>query len=98
MAIYISGKITAPTEEERLNNLKRFADKEKELSHLGLVVFNPAKFEDKKLNWEDYIARDVVWIYENRPDIYVMRDWEESRGARTEIALGKLLGLKIIYE
>lgn len=96
--IYISGKISDETREKELANLKRFDEKEAELVELGWQVFNPGKLECKGWVWEQYLARDLAVIFKNRPILYMMKGWEESRGARLEYQVGVLLGLNIVYE
>lgn len=94
---YISGKITAPTREEEVANIKKFFDVEKQLIDRGFDVFNPARLEQEGKSWEWYLARDLKWINDHRPIIYLMEGWEDSRGARLEVAFAQLLGLSIIY-
>lgn len=94
---YLSGKITAPTREEELANLKKFYDVEHQLASRGIEVFNPAKLEQDGKSWEWYLARDLKWINDYRPTLYMMEGWQESRGARLELAFAQLLGLNIIY-
>lgn len=97
--IYISGRISAPTREEELENMGVFNRKAKELRAKGLEVFNPAELEEKEVkSWEYYLARDLKWIFENKPKMYMLKKWETSRGARLEFELAKLLSLEIEYE
>jgi len=94
---YLSGKITAPTRGEELANLKKFYELESELASRGIEVFNPAKLEEDGRSWEWYLARDLKWINDHRPTLYMMEGWEESRGARLEVEFARLLGLQILY-
>jgi hypothetical protein len=96
--IYISGKITDETREKELANLKRFDEKEVELAELGWDVFNPGRLECPGWKWEQYLARDLLVIFKNRPVMYMMTGWEESRGARLEYQVALLLGLQITFE
>ena len=98
MNIYISGKITADTKEEKLENISIFNKKAKELTSLGFSVFDPTTLEKEGKTWEEYIAEDVTYIVLNRPVMYMLKDWGQSRGARIEHELGKFLGLSFIYE
>lgn len=99
MAItYISGKISADTKEEVQKNLQRFAEKEAELLMQGREVFNPGKLEQPGWVWEQYLARDLAFIFEHNPKLYMLRGWSESRGARLEYQVGLLLGLDIEFE
>ena len=92
----MSGKITDVTRELEKANLQKFHDLEKELVARGFEVFNPAKLEQDGATWESYLARDLKWIYEHRPMLYLMEGWQDSRGARLEVEFAKLLGLSIV--
>lgn len=94
---YLSGPITAPTREEELANIKKFYDLEHELLNRGFHVFNPAKLEEAGRSWEWYLARDLKWINDYRPTIYLMDGWQNSRGARLEVEFARLLKLTILY-
>lgn len=96
MLYYLSGPITAPTRQEELDNMKVFFDTEADLVARGFEVFNPAKLEVDGKSWEWYLARDVKWIYDNRPALYMLPGWKESRGARLEYEVAKMLHLCII--
>lgn len=96
--LYISGAISAPTRSAERKNIRRFASVEKELTAKGYDVFNPARVTIPNATWEHYLARDLKWIYENRPTIYLLRGWQDSRGARLEVAFAHLLGLVIMLE
>jgi hypothetical protein len=93
---YLSGKITDVTKELEKANLQKFHDLEKELVARGFEVFNPANLEQEGATWEQYLARDLLWIQQNRPMLYLMEGWQDSRGARLEVEWAKLLGLSII--
>lgn len=65
---------------------------------MGEDVFNPAELETDGWAWEKYLARDLLWITENQPMLYMTIGWQESLGARLEHEMALLLGLKITYE
>jgi hypothetical protein len=94
--LYLCGKITDVSRELEKANLQKFHDLEKELVARGFEVFNPAKFEADGLRWEHYLAADLIWIHANRPMLYLMEGWRESRGARLEVEFSRLLGLSIL--
>ena len=96
--IYISGKISDTTLQREKENIAKFNEMEAILKDQGQVVHNPASFVDEGYSWEQYLARDLKWIFDNRPDLYMLKGWEDSRGARLEFELAKLLGLHIMYE
>lgn len=93
---YLSGKITDVTRELERANLQKFFEVEKELVARGFDVFNPATFEQDGMTWEQYLAKDLLWIYENRPMLYLMEGWESSRGSRLEVEFARLLGLTVL--
>ena len=96
--LYISGKISNLDPYIERQNLKRFFEVEKKLNKLGFRTFNPAKLEKEGGTWEYYLAKDLRWIVENKPSLYVMRGWEDSTGSRLEVELAKQMGLTIHYE
>lgn len=94
---YLSGKITDADPRIMRSNLQKFYEVERALVARGIDVFNPAKLEEDGRSWEWYLARDLKWINDYRPIIYLMDGWEESRGARLEVEFAKLLKLTILY-
>ena len=94
---YLSGKITDTTREKELLNMQRFFDVEADLLKRGFAVFNPARLEVEDAPWEYYLARDLKYILEHKPLIYLIsRDWVTSRGAMLEVEMARLLNLPII--
>lgn len=97
--IYLSGKISATTPEAQKANLDLMNVRAKELRAQGLQVFNPAELEEEgQDSWFYYLARDLHWIANNDCELYVMKDWEGSRGVALEIEFAKVCGKKITYE
>lgn len=96
MSYYISGKITDVNREKELANMQLFYDAEERLLKEGYKdIFNPAKLEKDGFTWEQYLARDLYYIFENKPTILLLPNWHKSRGARLEVETAKLLGLEI---
>lgn len=94
--IYISGKITDSDPEVQKQNLARFFEVEREL---GVPCLNPATHGDSPdRSYESYLIQDLILIFENKPDLYMLKDWEQSRGARLEHELALQLNLNISYE
>ena len=56
-----------------------------------------AKKEFKKPTYTDYIKQDIE-ILILCDEIYMLRGWWRSKGARLEHHIAKVLGLKIIYQ
>lgn len=96
--IYISGKISNDNPEIQKNNLDRFFIVEEKLNSLGFKCFNPARYEFIGGTWARYLAKDLKWIEDNRPTLYMMKGWQDSKGAMLEFEYAQLLGLEIIYE
>lgn len=96
--IYLSGKITDETRDRETQNMQRFFELEQQFIKDGVAVFNPAVLEEPGWTWEQYLARDLFFIYQSLPTMYMMKGWEDSRGARLEYETAKLLGLEIEYE
>lgn len=96
--IYLSGKITDTTKGAEQKNIKRFYDKAEELRKLGCDIYNPCEHEDGGKKWEEYLAQDVLSIIKGDMDIYMMKGWEDSEGAKLELEVVKLLGNEIHYE
>ena len=96
--IYLSGKISHPDPVIQEHNLEVFNILANQMREKGVQVFNPAELETPDYVWEDYLARDVLWITQNKPVLYQMRGWEESLGARLEYKLALLLGLRVVQE
>lgn len=69
----------------------------------GKPMSDPLSFAPDT-NYEDHefmrsaLKRDMVAICDECTAIYMMRDWEKSRGAKAEWHLAKAMGLDIHYE
>ena len=69
----------------------------------GKPMSDPMAFAPDS-NYEDHefmrsaLCRDMVAICDECTAIYMMKDWENSKGAKAEWALAKALGLDIFYE
>lgn len=95
MKVYISGKISGTDLTE---TRKRFAAVAKELQEQGHTTINP--FENglsENDSWENHIVRGIADLLHCKA-IYMLRDWEESKGARIEQAIALELELLIMYE
>lgn len=92
--IYISGSMSGIENY----NYSAFNKAELELQALGLVVINPAtiKVEDWK-QWSDYM-REALRMMLDANAIYLLKGWEESKGANIEKELAEKLGMKVMYE
>ena len=94
--IYISGRITGNKNWE-----KQFQEAENYLNKLGIyTVVNPLKLEKQltiKKTYINYMRNDIKHLI-NCSDIYMLRGWWRSKGARLERHIAKVLGLGIVYQ
>ena len=93
MKIYISGKITGTTDY-----MQRFERAEKALSKY--IVINPAKVNaqlPKETTWEEYMQMSMTMLRMCNA-IYMLKDWEDSKGARLEYNYAIENNYKIIFE
>lgn len=94
---YLSGRISDSSPEQQALNILKFYEVERDLVARGFNVFNPAKLEVVGGKWEYYLARDLKFIIENKPFIYLIDEhWHTSLGARLEVEVARLYGLTII--
>ena len=64
----------------------------------GPMEYDPSvNYEDREF-MRDALKRDLVAICDRCTAMYMMSDFEHSRGAKTEWHLAKALGLEIYYE
>jgi hypothetical protein len=94
MITYISGKITGLTNWEINFHLSALS-----VLMLGYIPINPAKIKPLfgiKTYW-CYMIADI-WELLFCDAIYMQSNWKDSRGARIEYRVAKLIGLKIIFE
>lgn len=98
--IYISGKISGTDDYHN-----RFGKAEEKLKSDGYKVLNPVKVG----KWlEFYLAPEIpTWIQYMKQAIqtmmsadciYMLKGYRESKGARIELFLAKILQYEIIYE
>ena len=101
--IYISGKITGDD-----NYRTKFAMAENRLIRDGYKVLNPVKVGDRldrvhqalgraAPTWREYMRKCLVAIIDVDA-VYMLRDWQESRGARLEHYIASEMGIQIVYE
>lgn len=88
--LYISGPITNNPDYKI-----QFTRKYRELES-NYIVLTPL-FINANLSWEDFMHIDLAMI-EICDVIYMMKGWENSTGAKTELEYAKANGVEIIYE
>lgn len=82
--VYLSGKISGLTEVEYKT---KFNSAELFLTGLGYDVINPVSYDKiKDGSWEDYMKQDLKLILDC-DYIYLLDNWEDSKGARMEYNL-----------
>lgn len=93
--IYISGKITGTDDY-----LQRFERAEKHLNTMNITdVINPAKVNSylPELSYNQYIKMSLCML-EMCDTIYMLKNWENSIGAKLEWEFAKANNYKIMYE
>ena len=99
MKLYISGPISSPDPDIKRSNLERFNVEERKLRETyGCKIINPASLEGECDTWEDYLARDLLIIIREQPEIWLLPNWQSSTGAKLEVAVAKRMKLKIHNE
>ena len=90
--IFISGAITGIDGYRKI-----FADAERWLLEQDCTVLNPAVLPPSGLEWEAYLRITTAMLRE-ADVVYVLQNWERSRGVKEEVELAERLGKEIIYE
>lgn len=92
--LYISGKITGI--EETAYEL--FEKAEKEVQFLGCLWVNPMKLNhNHDKSWLAFMRKDLKALLDC-DGVYMLSNWETSRGAIVEHDLAQMLGLEIYYQ
>jgi hypothetical protein len=108
MKLYLAGPMTGIEHY----NFPAFDAAAKQLREAGHTVFNPAENDrengfdatglkgheaaEKGFNLREALKQDLSWICDHAEGIALLPGWEESKGARTEVALGNALGIKAL--
>lgn len=95
MRIYISGPMTGNPEYA-----KEFAKREEMLRMQGHDAVNPARISDiirTDMTWEEWMSIDIG-LLKVCDAIYMMKGWQDSRGANRELGFAMGAGMKVIYE
>ncbi len=95
LKIYISGKISGLDYQEAL---KLFAEASRRISLAGCEAVNPMDMIPTQVGktWEQYMCEDIALIFEC-DGVYLLNNWQESRGARIEKAICEILDKRIFY-
>ena len=94
MKIFISGKITGLPREEVV---EKFAKAQAELEALGYTVLNPTILPPEGFEHSDYmhICKAMIDCCEA---VFLLQNWQNSRGARQEKIYAENAGKKILFE
>lgn len=99
MKIYISGAMTGLPDynryaffmaEEQLNATNQYNE-----------IYNPARYNydrEKPFPYKKAMAEYAFYICNRADEIFMLRGWERSLGARAEHALATAVGIKITYQ
>lgn len=105
-AVYLSGPMSGyenfnrPAFDEAAANLRK----------AGFTVFVPGEHEEydeaerasrtiSKKKREFYMSRDLIWILEMADAVVVLPGWENSEGAKLEVAVAQQVGVPVFeYE
>ncbi|MDU5010669.1 MAG: DUF4406 domain-containing protein [Clostridium botulinum] len=91
MKIYIAGKING------LKDYKKNFDKaETKLKEGGYICMNPSILPEG-FPYEAYMPICTSMI-DQCDSIYMLNNWEDSRGAKAELEYAKVTGKKILYQ
>lgn len=94
MKIYISGKITGL---EFCQAMKNFDDAAQIIALHGLKPINPMKLpQDHDKSWKSYMKEDLKAL-KGCIAIFMLKDWEDSRGARIEHWFALRYGYFVYY-
>lgn len=88
---YISGAITSDPEFKA-----KFQAAQEKLEKFGFRVFNPTCLPPI-FTWPEFMDIDLTCL-RNCDAIYMLPDWETSRGAKIEHAFAVSMNLPVIYE
>lgn len=96
MKCYLSGAITTVGVEEARKEFEKWENCMKDWGH---DVVNPMKAVPYKegRSWLGYMIRDVRHLMKC-DTIIMLPNWKQSRGARIERRIAKMLGMWVIYE
>ena len=95
MKVYISGAITGTDDY-----MERFKAAEERLTREGMSVINPAhanSYMPEDTTYEEYMKVSFC-LLEMCDAIYMLRGWEESRGANREYGYASAKGMIVMHE
>ncbi len=95
MKWYISGKITGL---QANNVIEKFAKAEQQVKAFGHEPVSPLNNGlDMEDDWNKHITADIALLLECDA-IYLLKDWQDSKGSRIEENVARECGLEIINQ
>lgn len=96
--VYLSGPLSAATEEGVQANKARMRAAEAALQAAGFTVVCPLDNGlPENAKWEEHMRADVRLMLADDVDTVALMDgWHDSRGARIEAQLAKDLGMRVL--
>jgi len=103
IVVYVAGKYSAPTRKEFLENAKKALKVSKEIWKAGFTAICPHGNTydfwktEPKIDHEDYLVGDFQLIDLSNA-IFMLDDWQISKGAVEEHRHAKEIGIPIFYD
>ena len=98
--VYVAGKYTAKTTHEVQRNINIAWDWGCEIAKAGAFPViphcNTSQMQD--IQSPEFWYEGTLELLKRCDAIYMLRDWEDSRGAKVELSLAKELGLEVIFQ
>jgi hypothetical protein len=95
MKCYISGQITNLSEEKYLHY---FAIGMEEVRAMNMHPVNPCHLpHEHDKTWQSYMKHDIIEMLQCDA-VYMLNNWQNSRGAKIEWQIANGLGMQIFYQ
>jgi len=95
MKVYMSGPISKRSKKE---TDRHFGEARKALEEQGYDVVDPTTLDGTGIVEWDKFMREGIKLLMDCDSIYMLKGWEDSRGATIESDLAWELGMPIVYE
>lgn len=92
---YISGKITGSPANNVVEKFARAEEQVKAFGHEPISPLNNGLGMEE--DWNEHILADIKLLLECDA-IYLLKDWQDSKGARIECFVAQECGLEIINQ
>lgn len=97
--IYISGKIAGLDPYTAKQNFLS-AQTTLEFNNKGCTIINPYDLHvisNLLVTWEEYMLQDIKFLFRCNT-IFMLSNWEDSKGARIERAIAIEMEMKVLYQ